>query len=437
MLKQFLDKIRSSKNDIRNCTVGVVGLGYVGLPLALRFLDENFPVICFDIDSKKIESLKAGKSYIKHIPDDRIFSMATHGETVFTNTPNSLRLADAIILCVPTPLTRNKEPDLAPILNSMNMILPYLREGQLIVLESTTYPGTTDEILRPMLEKVGAFSPGFEVGRNFFLAFSPEREDPGNNFFNTQNTPKIVGGCTPSCLNAATELYEAIVDTVVPVRNTKIAEMAKILENTYRFVNISFINEMKLICEKMDMDIYEVIKAAASKPFGFTPYYPCGGVGGHCLPLDPFYLRFKAREFNVPTRFIELAGEVNSYMPEYVVDRITEALNEKSKAVKGSEILLLGVAYKKNIDDYRESAAIEIWNLLLKKGASVSYSDPHIPEFLGKPSFPLSKTLKHFDCVVIITDHDDFDYELIEKNSPLIVDTRGRFAPNGSNIFRA
>jgi UDP-N-acetyl-D-glucosamine dehydrogenase len=437
MLKQFLDKIRSFKDDTRNCTVGIVGLGYVGLPLALRFLDENFPIICFDIDSKKIESLKEGKSYIKHISDDRIFQMATNEHSVFTNKPSALANADVIILCVPTPLTRNKEPDLEPILNAMGSIIPYIREGQLIVLESTTYPGTTEEILKPYIEEFRSMAK-FKVGENIFLAFSPEREDPGNSFFNTKNTPKIVGGCTPSCLNAATELYDAIIDTVVPVKSAKIAEMSKILENTYRFVNISFMNEMKLICERMGMDIYEVIEAASSKPFGFIPFYPCGGVGGHCLPLDPFYLRFKAREYNIPTKFIELAGEINDYMPEYVVDRITEALNEKSCAVKGSEILLLGVAYKKNIDDYRESAAIEIWNLLLKKGASVSYSDPHIPEFLGKSSFPLSKTLKpHFDCVVIITDHDDFDYELIEKNSPLIVDTRGRFAPNGFNIFRA
>lgn len=430
MLTKLLEKIQSKK-----CTVGIVGLGYVGLPLALRFFDEGFPVFGFDINNEKINSLQNGKSYIKHIPDDALARTVEDENIMFCSDPDLFRLVDVVIICVPTPLTRNKEPDLKPIMATMDTLYPYFHEGQLVILESTTYPGTTDEILKPILES----KSGLIVGESIFLAFSPEREDPGNTFFHTKNTPKVVGGSTASCLILANELFEAIIDKVVCVQNTRIAEMTKILENTYRLVNISFINEMKMICDKMGIDIYEVIEAASSKPFGFTPFYPSAGVGGHCCPLDPFYLRFKAREFNVPTRFIELAGEVNNSMPEYVVSRITEALNHHFQCVKGSKILILGIAYKKNIDDSRESAALEIIDLLVQKGANVEYSDPYIPEYGEMQSRMLTEErLKyHCDCVVLITDHSEFDYDFIREHSHLIVDTRGRYTPNGESVFRA
>ena len=418
----------------RTCSIGIVGLGYVGLPLALRFFEEGFTVFGFDIDKRKIDALCKGESYINHIPHEAIAKTVGSKNISFISDPTFFSLIDIIILCVPTPLTRNKEPDLKPILSAMDTLYPYFREDQLIILESTVYPGTTDEILKPILES----KSGLTVGSSIFLAFSPEREDPGNQKFNTKNTPKVVGGCTPSCLNLANELYEAVIDTVICVNTAKIAEMTKILENTYRLVNISFINEMKMVCEKMGMDIFEVIEAASSKPFGFTPFYPSGGVGGHCLPLDPFYFRFKAREFNVPTRFIELAGEVNNAMPEYVVSRIMEALNTHALPLKNSKILILGVAYKKNIDDPRESAAIEIVDLLAKKGASVRYCDPYIGQFEGMKSLELTEDrVKSHDCVVIITDHDDFDYKLVRRHAPLIVDTRGRYTPDGKSVFRA
>lgn len=423
----LLEKIKTKKAKI-----AVIGLGYVGLPLLLRFFEEDFHVKGFDIDRKKITKLREGNSYIKHIPEDLIKATKNSDKVSFHSDPTSLRDMDVFILCVPTPLTRHKEPDLKPILSAMETIDLHTRS--LIILESTTYPGTTDEILKSNIE-----FRGFVVGKHIFLAFSPEREDPGNPVFHTKNTPKVVGGCTPDCLELATAIYEQIVDTVVPVSSSKIAEMAKILENTYRLVNISFINEMKMVCEKMGMDIFEVIEAAKTKPFGYTPYYPCGGVGGHCLPLDPFYLRFKAREFNIPTKFIELAGEINDLMPQYVVDVVTKALNQKNKSVKNSWILLLGIAYKKNIDDVRESAALEIRDLLETLGANVRYSDPYIPILDEKRHSyqPEAASIPDFDCVVLLTDHDSFDYDLIYKNSRIIVDTRGRYKPDGKRIFRA
>lgn len=411
----------------RKALVGIIGLGYVGLPLAIYFSKKDFKVLGFDVDQKKVEALRQGKSYIKHVPEADLKDLVSEGRLDVTSDLSRLSEPDCILICVPTPLTRHREPDLRFVLGTVEAIAKKLRPGQLIVLESTTYPGTTEEVLLPIFKKTG-----LEVGSDFFLAFSPEREDPGNPHYNATNIPKIVGGVTSYCLEVARSLYEAITVQVVPVSSPKVAEFAKLLENIYRSVNIALVNEMKIIAHRMNIDIWEVIDAAATKPFGFTPFYPGPGLGGHCIPIDPFYLAWKAREYDITARFIELAGEINVSMPRYVLQRIMEALNQRGKCLKESSMLILGVAYKKNVDDDRESPAYPLMNLLLEHGARVAYNDPFIPQL--KPTrkyyFDMKSTelteevLAVFDAVVIVTDHSTYDYAWIVRNAKLVIDTR-------------
>src|SRR4051812_17224647 len=423
----------------RSARVGIIGLGYVGLPLALRFAEAGFRVIGFDIDANKAAAIESGKSYLLHIPDCAVAAARGQGLEATTDVAR-LADADAIVICVPTPLTPSREPDLSFVINTFESLLPHLRTGQLVSLESTTYPGTTEEELKPRLE-----SRGFEVGRDIFLCFSPEREDPGNARFNTRNIPKICGGATPACLAAGVALYSQAVDQVVPVSSMRAAEMTKLLENIHRAVNIGLVNEMKIIAERMEIDIFEVIRAASTKPFGFVPYYPGPGLGGHCIPIDPFYLTWKAREYGVHTRFIELAGEVNASMPDYVIAKIGAALNEQKKSIKGARVLVLGIAYKKNVDDMRESPSVILMEKLRALGAQVAYSDPHIPVFpkLREHRFDLKsvaltpKSLAGYDCVLLATDHARFDYALIRKHAKLIVDSRGKYLEPAPNIVKA
>lgn len=423
-------------------TIGVIGLGYVGLPIVLRFCEEGFRVIGFDVDEEKVNSLNQGRSYIKHIPSGRISSYIMEEPPSFTATTDMSMLGktDVIIICVPTPLSDKREPELAYIENAAKEVAKFLRPGQLISLESTTYPGTTEEILLPLFEKTG-----LKAGQDFFLVFSPEREDPGRIDFTTRNTPKIVGGITQKCGKAGSALYGRIIENIVPVSSTRIAEMSKLLENIYRSVNIALVNELKMLCERMNMDIWEVIEASKTKPFGFQAFYPGPGLGGHCIPIDPFYLTWKAREFDFSTRFIELAGEINTNMPYYVVNRVMEALNSEGKSLKGSNVLMLGVAYKRNVDDMRESPSLELIRILREKGAKVSYNDPYVPyAFDHKKEFKLRsvpltvKNIKKYDCVVIATDHSDYDYKWIVDNSPLVIDTRNATAGlKSSKIVKA
>jgi len=425
--------------DRREAVIGIFGLGYVGLPLMLRFAETGYPVRGFDIDPAKVEALNAGRSYIEHIPADAIAAARSQGFSATTDF-SGVRECDALILCVPTPLNKCREPDLSYVIGTTEAIVPYLRAGQVVSLESTTWPGTTDEELRPRIA-----STGLSIGEDVFLVFSPEREDPGNPNFNTRTIPKLVGGVTPACLEAGKALYGQVIDQLVPLSSTRAAEMTKLLENIHRAVNVGLVNELKIVCDRMGIDIHEVIRAAATKPFGFTPYYPGPGLGGHCIPVDPFYLTWKAREYGVSTRFIELAGEVNTQMPEWVVGKVTDALNARGKAVKGSRILVLGIAYKKNVDDRRESPSIVLMELLQAKGAHISYSDPHVPRFLPmrKHRFDLQSvkltpaTLAQTDCVLLATDHDGFDYALIKDHAPLIVDTRGRYREPAPHIVKA
>ena len=423
MKAQFLRKIHS-----RQTIVGIIGLGYVGLPLLLAVNRSGFQALGFDLDPRKIELLKQGKSYFAHIGDEQIRELNDAARYEATTDFARLAQCDAIIICVPTPLNINREPDLSFVVNTAHEIKKHLRQGQLISLESTTYPGTMDDVITPILLE----GTNWKVGRDLFIAFSPEREDPGNPDFSTYTIPKVVGGATKTCGDLAEALYAAIVERVVRVSGTKEAEMAKLLENIFRAVNIALVNEMKMVAERMGINIWEVIDAAKSKPFGFMPFYPGPGLGGHCIPIDPFYLTWKAREFKMTTRFIELAGEINTYMPEYVVERTMEALNEQGKALKGSKVLVLGVAYKKNIDDMRESPALEIFDLLRKRGAHISYNDPLILKLpmtrkhrINMKSQPLTeKLLAAQDVVLIATDHDAYDYPFIVAHSPLVVDTR-------------
>jgi len=431
---QLTNKIAS-----KEAVIGIYGLGYVGLPLAIRYAESGFHVIGFDIDQTKIDKLKLGKTYIKHIPDNLISELLTgkfEGTSDFSRTVD----VDALIICVPTPLNDYKEPDLSFVLDTLQSVLPYIKANQILSLESTTYPGTTEEELLPRIE-----AKGFTVGKDYFLVYSPEREDPGNADFETKTIPKVCGGHTNICLEVGRVLYESAIDTVVPVSSTKVAEFTKILENIHRAVNIGLVNEMKIIADKMNVDIHEVINAAATKPFGFTAYYPGPGLGGHCIPIDPFYLTWKAKQYGINTRFIELAGEVNTIMPSWVVSKVTDALNAHKKPVNGSKILILGIAYKKNVDDMRESPAVEIMQLLKNKGAEMNYSDPHVLTFpkMRKYTFDLSSselskdTLQQYDCIILTTDHDDFDYSLISNNSKLIIDTRGRFLLDTTNVVKA
>jgi len=414
---------------IQDCgaTVGIIGLGYVGLPLLIRFGEAGFPLMGFDVDARKIDALLHGESYIKHLSIEAVGRFLADKQLVVTIDFDRLKEADCILICVPTPLTEKLEPDLSYLLDTTETIARNLRPGQLVVLESTTYPGTTEEMMLPRLRRTG-----YELGKDFHLAFSPEREDPGNPRFHTGNIPKVVGGATPRCLELAVALYQKAVSRVVPVSSTRAAELTKLLENIYRNVNIALVNELKVLCGKMDIDIWEVIEAASTKPFGFAPFYPGPGLGGHCIPIDPFYLSWKAREYDFATRFIQLAGEINISMPYYVLDRLTEALNRQRKCLNGSKVLVLGVAYKKDIDDDRESPSYVIMELLMERGAEILYNDPHIPRL--KPgrkhdfrleSIPLTEeTLRETDVVLVVTDHSQYDYEWIVEHAPLVVDTR-------------
>ncbi len=434
-LKQLVSKIKD-----HSAVIGVIGLGYVGLPLLLRFAEVGFPVLGLDIDQGKVDQLLAGRSYFKHIPSSGV-AKALQAEKLQVSTDFSRSSeADALIICVPTPLSKYREPDLSYVEKTMDNLLPYLREGQVVSLESTTYPGTTDEIIRPKIEQ-----GGLRVGENIFLVYSPEREDPGNQKFSTQTIPKVCGGHSKVCLEVGLALYGQVISQVVPVSSTKAAEMTKLLENIYRAVNIGLVNELKIVADRMGIDIWEVINAAATKPFGYTPFYPGPGLGGHCIPIDPFYLTWKAREYGIHTKFIELAGEINTAMPDWVITKVADALNQRAKPLQGAKVLLLGIAYKKNVDDMRESPALELMKLLQKKGAEISYSDPYVAKIpkMRKYSFDLesvelsTEKLCESDCVLIVTDHDEFDYEHIAAKAPLVIDTRGVYRKNLANVIKA
>lgn len=423
----------------KEAVIGIVGLGYVGLPLMIRFSEVGYKCLGIDIDSNKVNSLNNGKSYIAHIPENQIQAAKENGFEATTDF-SAAKSCEALIICVPTPLDSHRQPDMSYVIQTIENLLPYMRCGQVVSLESTTYPGTTDEELKPRIEK-----QGFKVGQDIFLVYSPEREDPANPNFNTKTIPKVCGGHTTNCLETGISLYSEVIDKVVPVSSTKAAEMTKLLENIHRAVNIGLVNEMKIVSDKMGIDIHEVIRAASTKPFGFTPYYPGPGLGGHCIPIDPFYLTWKAREYGLHTRFIELAGEVNTNMPNWVIGKLADGLNGQSKSIKGSKILVLGISYKKNVDDMRESPSVELMELLTERGAEVAYSDPHVPKFpkMRKYNFNLSSTpltkeaLGGFDCVLVATNHDDFDYNFIKENAALIVDTRGVYLEPDNKIIKA
>ncbi|MEI2635659.1 MAG: nucleotide sugar dehydrogenase [Methylotenera sp.] len=435
MMKQTLIEKLNNKSAI----IGIVGLGYVGLPLVLRYVEVGYKVLGFDIDQAKVGSLNQGLSYIEHISSESIASSLKLGFEATTDFSRASE-ADALIICVPTPLNKYREPDLSFVTDTTDSLVPYLRAGQVFSLESTTYPGTTDEELKPRVE-----STGLKVGQDIFLVFSPEREDPGNPNFTTRTIPKVCGGYSSNCLDVGVALYEQVIDQVVPVSSTRAAELTKLLENIHRAVNIGLVNEMKIVADKMDIDIHEVVRAASTKPFGFVPYYPGPGLGGHCIPIDPFYLTWKAREYGVHTRFIELAGEVNSSMPDYVVSKVAAGLNKQKKSINGSKVLVLGIAYKKNVDDMRESPSVFLMEKLRDLGAIVEYSDPHIAKFpkMREHHFDLSsvsiskESLSQYDCVLLATDHDKFDYNLIKNNSKLIVDSRGKFLEPADHIVKA
>lgn len=418
-----------SRVSSKEAVVGILGLGYVGIPLALSVARAGLKVIGFDVVEDRVDQLNGNESPIKHIAHSDIAGLNAAG---FEATTDLARTADcdALIICVPTPLNEYREPDLSFVVATMDSIAPHLRKGQLLSLESTTWPGTTKEILLPFVEEAG-----LEVGMDFFLVYSPEREDPGNANYSTRTIPKVVGGHTPACLDAATALYGAFIDTVVPVSSTEASEMVKLLENIHRSVNIGLVNEMKIVADHMGLDIFEVIDAAKTKPFGFTAYYPGPGIGGHCIPIDPFYLTWKAREYGLHTRFIELAGEINAGMPQYVVDKTVRALNAAGKSLNGAKVLALGIAYKRDVDDMRESPSVFVMELLRDWGADVVYSDPNVPVFpdMREHDFNLSsidlspEVLAGFDAVILLTDHSEFDYDMIKENAPILVDTRGKY----------
>ena len=430
----FVEKVQD-----RSLTVGIFGLGYVGIPLALRISEVGFRVLGFDVLPARVTGLNAGESPIKHIRHDQIASMVTRG---FEATGDFARVpdCDALIICVPTPLSKTREPDLSFVTVTMEQIAPYLRPGQLLALESTTWPGTTEEVLLPYLQRAG-----LEVGENAFLVYSPEREDPGSANFTTRTIPKVVGGQTAACLAAGQALYATFIDQVVPVSSTQAAEMVKLLENIHRSINIGLVNELKIVADAMGLDIFEIIDAAKTKPFGFTAYYPGPGIGGHCIPIDPFYLTWKAREYGLHTRFIELAGEVNAAMPQYVVDKTVRALNDAGKSLRGARVLVLGIAYKRDVDDMRESPSVFVMELLRDWGADVHYSDPNVPVFpeMREHNFDLAsvdlspEVLAGYDAVLLLTDHSDFDYDMIQAHAPILIDTRGKYRDGGPNIRRA
>jgi UDP-N-acetyl-D-glucosamine dehydrogenase len=412
----------------RRALVGIVGLGYVGLPLVREFCAAGFKVLGFDVDLRKVALLKAGRTYIRHLPARHFKKLIEQRRFMPTTNMKRVRQPDAILICVPTPLGKMREPDVSFVVNTTRKIAAVLRRGQLIVLESTTYPGTTREVMQPLLD-----ASGLKLERDYFLAYSPEREDPGRTDITTREIPKVVGGAGPNSHRLAAALYGAVVQRVVPVSSCEVAEACKIVENVYRCVNIALVNELKMLFDRMGIDVWQVIEAAKTKPFGFQPFYPGPGLGGHCIPIDPFYLAWKAREYGVPTRFIELAGEINTAMPGYVVGRVAAALNERGKPLKGSRVLVLGLAYKRDVDDVRESPSVTLIELLQQRGAKVEYHDPFIPS--GKPmrehnithlrSIPLTAaSVRRSDCVLIATDHTDVDYDMVCKHAPLVVDTR-------------
>ncbi len=414
----LLEKIRTDA-----ARVGTVGLGYVGLPLSVEFASAGLPVTGFDLSDQKVEAIRQGVSYVKDVASDRLGQLTRSGRLRATSDFSELAGCDAVIICVPTPLSKTKDPDLSMVVDATKAIAEHLRPGQIVVLESTTYPGTTEELILPLLA-----DRGLEVGESFFLAFSPERVDPGNPSFNTHNTPKIIGGVTPACTEVARALYSKAIETVLPVSSTRAAEMVKLLENTFRSVNIGLVNEVALMCERLGVDVWEVIDAAATKPFGFMPFYPGPGLGGHCIPIDPLYLSWKLKTLNYRARFIELAGEINSEMPEYVCERVAWALNERERSVKGSRILILGVAYKRDIDDVRESPALDILRILESRGARVSYNDPFVPELRWNDTILRSQDLmtsvRDADLVVIVTNHGSYPYREIVGAARVVVDTR-------------
>jgi UDP-N-acetyl-D-glucosamine dehydrogenase len=428
---KLVEKIKQKK--IRSA---VIGLGYVGLPLAVELAEAGVEVVGIDLDRAKVDAVNSKRSYIQDVPTQKVKDLVSKGMLSATTAYSALMNVDTINICVPTPLRKTKEPDISYIVKSAEQIARYLKRGQLIILESTTYPGTTDEVLLPMFE-----AKGLKAGKDFYLAFSPERVDPGNPSYNTKNIPKVVGGVTAACTEAAKALYELAIETVFPVSSTRVAETVKLLENTFRAVNIGLVNELALMCDKMGINVWEVIDAAKTKPFGFMAFYPGPGLGGHCIPIDPFYLSWKARLFGFEARFIELAGQINGAMPEYVARKVGDTLNDRGKSIKGAKVLILGVAYKKNVSDYRESPAFEVIHSLSQKGADVSYNDPHVASFregeLKMKSVKLTpELLKKSDCVVVITDHAKYDYPWIVEHADLILDTRNAIKAKSNKVVK-
>ena len=424
----------------RTARVGVVGLGYVGLPLVVELARAGFEAVGFDIDQRKVDAVNAGHSYIPDVPTADVATLRAAGRLSATTDFSALTDIDTVNICVPTPLRKTKDPDMSFVVSAVEKVAQFLHPGMLVVLESTTYPGTTEELVQPLLE-----AGGLKAGRDFYLAFSPERVDPGNEKFNTRNVPKVVGGVSADCAALAGALYGAAIETIVPVSSPRVAEMVKLLENTFRAVNIGLVNEIALMCDRLGIDVWEVVGAAATKPFGFLPFYPGPGLGGHCIPIDPFYLSWKAKQSGFEARFIELAGHVNGAMPHAVVDKIAEALNARRKAVNGSKVLIVGVSYKRDIDDMRESPALDVMGLLHERGAIISYTDPYVPALDARHwpgGHPLTsvgctaKALAAADCVAILTDHRVFDYDLIVRSADVVVDTRNAVKSRPANLFR-
>ena len=431
----LLDKIES-----RRARTGVVGLGYVGLPLLVELGKAGFHATGIDLDARKIQAIDESRSYIPDVSTADVLALKRAGKLDATTDFSVVKELDTINICVPTPLRKTKDPDMSYIVSAVEAIAKHLHKGMLIVLESTTYPGTTDEVVQPLLEETG-----LKAGVDFFLAFSPERVDPGNPTFQTHNVPKVVGGLTPDCSKLAGALYGTAIQTIVPVSSTRVAEMVKLLENTFRAVNIGLVNELALMCDKMNIDVWEVVDAAKTKPFGFMAFYPGPGLGGHCIPIDPFYLSWKAKQTGFDPRFIELAGHINGGMPHYVVEKVGDALNTKRKSINGSNILIAGIAYKRDIDDMRESPALDVMGLLHTKGANVAYADPYVPEVHGREwsgrfdikAVDLTRdTIGRYDCIVIVTDHKAFDYDALVAEADIIVDTRNAIKKSHPNVFR-